>query len=79
MLNWYRALRHRAAMPNPRVNAPTLLLWGVAGRFLERGLAEASLRLCHNGRPVWFERRPPHRCTSKRPEAVNKELVEFLS
>lgn len=78
MLNWYRALRHRPAMPSPRVNAPTLLLWGVRDRFLERGLAEASLRLCRTGRPVFFDR-GTHWIHLEEVEAVNAELIRFLS
>ena len=34
MLNWYRALRHRPSRPLPRIEAETLVLWGVEDRFL---------------------------------------------
>jgi pimeloyl-ACP methyl ester carboxylesterase len=78
MLNWYRALRYRPTMPNPRVNAPTLLLWGVRDRFLERGLAEASLALCQAGRPVWFEQ-ATHWLHLEEANDVTDEMVEFLS
>ncbi|HEV2559553.1 MAG TPA: alpha/beta hydrolase [Microvirga sp.] len=78
MLNWYRALKYRPAMPNPRVNAPTLVLWGTQDRFLERGLAEDSLRLCQAGRPVWFEK-ATHWLHLEEADEVNRELVEFLS
>jgi pimeloyl-ACP methyl ester carboxylesterase len=78
MLNWYRALRHRPSMPDPQVNAPTLLLWGVQDRFLEQGLAEESLRLCRAGRPVWFER-ATHWLHLEEPDEVGDEIVEFLS
>ena len=42
-IDWYRAafrraLRRRRRGPSPRVAAPTLILWGVEDRFLERDL-----------------------------------------
>jgi pimeloyl-ACP methyl ester carboxylesterase len=77
MLNWYRALRHKPKMESPRVTAPTLVLWGTRDRFLERGLAEASLGLCDAARPVWFET-ATHWVHLEEVEEVNAELVEFL-
>jgi pimeloyl-ACP methyl ester carboxylesterase len=77
MLNWYRALRSRPHVRNARVTAPTLVIWGEEDRFLEKGLAEASLALCESGRPVWFES-ASHWVHLEEAQDVNEELIEFL-
>lgn len=77
MINWYRALRRRRSIPDPRVAAPTLVIWGEQDRFLEKGLAGASLALCDSGRPVWFET-AGHWVHLEEAEAVNAELIAFL-
>jgi pimeloyl-ACP methyl ester carboxylesterase len=78
MLNWYRALRRRPRIDDARVVPPTLVLWGERDRFLEKGLAEASLALCDAGRPVWFET-AGHWVHLEEAAEVNEELVEFLA
>jgi pimeloyl-ACP methyl ester carboxylesterase len=78
MLNWYRALRRRPNLRDSRIGVPTLVIWGEQDRFLERGLAEASLALCDAGRPVWFET-ATHWVHLEEPEEVSAELVEFLA
>jgi epoxide hydrolase 4 len=77
MLNWYRALRSRPYARDARVKAPTLVIWGEEDRFLEKGLAEASLALCDSGRPVWFET-ASHWVHLEEAQDVSDELVEFL-
>jgi pimeloyl-ACP methyl ester carboxylesterase len=77
MLNWYRALRHRPALTNPRVDASTLVIWGVRDAALEVGLAEASLALCGNGRLVRIED-ATHWVHLEEAERVNEELVAFM-
>ncbi|HEY8383307.1 MAG TPA: alpha/beta hydrolase [Microvirga sp.] len=77
MLNWYRALRHRPSLPDPRVDPPTLVIWGEGDRFLERGLAEASLALCRDGRPLWMPQ-ATHWVHLEEADAVNEALVGFL-
>jgi pimeloyl-ACP methyl ester carboxylesterase len=78
MVNWYRALRHRPAMADPRVRAPTVVIWGVQDRFLECGLAERSLALCDSGRLVAIEA-ATHWVHLEEAERVDRELVEFLT
>lgn len=77
MLDWYRALRHRPRVSAPGVAAPTLLLWGEQDQALERGLAEASLRVCENGRGVYFPH-ATHWLHLEIPEDVNGALTDFL-
>ncbi|EIM25117.1 alpha/beta fold hydrolase [Microvirga lotononidis] len=77
MLNWYRALPFKPDMKDPTVRAPTFVIWGTRDRFLERGLAEASLALCRSGDVRWIET-ATHWVQHEEPEAVNAAMVEFL-
>ncbi len=77
MLNWYRALPLRPAMKDATVQAPTLVVWGSRDRFLEKGLAEASLALCKAGSIHWIEG-ATHWVHHEEPETVNEALVDFL-
>ena len=77
MLNWYRALPFKPDMRDPTVRAPTLVIWGTRDRFLEKGLAEASLALCERGSIHWIEN-ATHWVQHEEPEAVNAAMVEFL-
>ena len=77
MVNWYRALRFRPTLPDPRVVAPTLVIWGVRDRFVDFELAERSLALCGSGRLVPFED-ATHWVHLEEAERVAGELVGFL-
>ncbi len=77
MLNWYRALPFRPDMEDPTVRPPTLVIWGSRDRFLEKGLAEASLALCRSGDVHWIES-ATHWVQHEEPEAVNAAMVGFL-
>ncbi|WP_262028435.1 alpha/beta fold hydrolase [Microvirga sp. Mcv34] len=77
MLNWYRALPFKPDIKDPIVQAPTLVVWGTRDRFLERGLAEASLALCRSGDVRWIET-ATHWVQHEEPEAVNAAMVGFL-
>jgi pimeloyl-ACP methyl ester carboxylesterase len=59
------------------VQAPTLVIWGSRDRFLEKGLAEASLALCKAGDIRWIES-ATHWVHHEEPEIVNEALVDFL-
>ena len=77
MLNWYRALPFKPDMKDATVRPPTLVVWGSQDRFLEKGLAEESLKLCESGSIRWIES-ATHWVQHEEPEAVNATLVEFL-
>ena len=77
MLNWYRALPLRPGMKDPAVPSPTLVIWGGRDRFLEKGLAEASVALCNTGDIRWIDG-ATHWVHHEEPEAVNAALVDFL-
>jgi len=77
MLNWYRALPLRQSPRDPRVHVPTLVVWGLRDRFLEKGLADESLALCDQGRFIGFDR-ASHWVHLEEAPAVNAALVAFL-
>jgi pimeloyl-ACP methyl ester carboxylesterase len=80
MLNWYRAIvRHPPdPLPNPRIAAPTLLLWGASDVALSRELAQPSIDLCDDGRLVFFED-ATHWLQHEEPDAVNAWIHAHLA
>lgn len=77
MLNWYRALRRRAPLPQDRVRVPTLVLWGDRDAFLQPGLADAALERCDDGRLVRFADLG-HWLHQEDPARINPPLLHFL-
>jgi pimeloyl-ACP methyl ester carboxylesterase len=78
MLNWYRALALDPPTPAKRIALPVTVLWGEQDRFLERGLADAALALCDDGRFVPFAQ-ATHWLHHEEPQAVNRELLKALA
>ena len=78
MLNWYRALPKRPApLHGERVRVPTLVLWGAKDRFLEQGLADASMALCDQGRLLKLPE-GTHWLQHEEPAVINRELIGFF-
>jgi epoxide hydrolase 4 len=79
MIHWYRAaMRHRPApLADPIVRVPTLILWGVKDRFIERGLARSSYALSEDARIEWFNE-ATHWIQHEEPERVNRLILDFL-
>ncbi|GAA0525442.1 Pimeloyl-ACP methyl ester carboxylesterase [Halorubrum aquaticum] len=69
MVNWYRAIvRERPTPETPRVEVPTLVIWGADDPFLEKRLAGESIDHCADGRLLtiddathWVIHEDPHR------------------
>lgn len=76
MLNWYRALRYRAARPLPRVEPDTLVLWGTGDRFLETGLAAEAAKRCRSARVRYLP--ATHWLQHEEAEAVGAALTGFF-
>lgn len=54
-INWYRAcVRVRLAIPDPRVQTPTRILWGKRDMFLLPSLAEDSMKYCDSAELSYF-------------------------
>jgi len=79
MINWYRALaRYRPRMPkNIPLDMPVLIQWGKQDVALSAEMAEASLKLCKNGKLLFYEN-ATHWVQHDEAEAVNKALITFL-
>jgi epoxide hydrolase 4 len=81
MLNWYRATRsvlRKLKVTNPRVTAPTLLIWGAQDFALGRELVQPSVDLCDNARLELFEN-ASHWVQHEEAERVNALLRDFLA
>lgn len=79
-LNWYRAFLRRdarAAPPAP-IRAPVRVIWGDRDAFLDRGLAEAGIALCENGKACHLPE-ATHWVQHERPDEVNRLLIDFLT
>lgn len=80
MLNWYRAFVRKGVkgLPEPpRIQVPTLILWGERDAALGKELAEKSLAVCENGR-LHFYPKATHWLQHDEPEAVNQQLLSFF-
>jgi pimeloyl-ACP methyl ester carboxylesterase len=80
MLNWYRAaVRFPADTQSaPRIQAPTLLLWGVQDAFLGQEMAQPSIDLCEHGRLELLEA-ATHWLQHEESDKVNGIIQTFLS
>lgn len=80
MLNWYRAFVRKGAVgvPElPRIQVPTLILWGERDVALGKVLAEKSLEICENGR-LQFYPNASHWLQHDESEAINQQLLSFF-
>jgi epoxide hydrolase 4 len=80
MLNWYRALLRKdlPASTSCRIASRVLLIWGERDSYCVRGLAEASLRLCDNGR-VEYVKDATHWVQHDEPDRCRENLLGFLN
>ena len=79
MINWYRAmLKHRPVTPRDiRIKMPVLILWGKQDIALSANMAEDSLKLCENGKLIFFEN-ATHWVQHDEANAVNNHLLDFF-
>ncbi|WP_288424102.1 alpha/beta hydrolase [uncultured Spirosoma sp.] len=79
MINWYRALIRRppARRPSVRVTMPALIIWGIHDPFLKQELAQASLRLCDDGRVEYLD--TTHWVQHEAPQRVNELIQGFTA
>lgn len=76
MINWYRAFfRTRPPLPdNPRVHAPTRILWGTRDMFLLPEMAEQSVAFCDSAELTYFPN-ATHWLQHEEAEAVSAALI----
>jgi len=79
MLNWYRAILRDPPVPSGelRIAVPTHVIWGARDRYAGPRLAEASARLCADGRVTYMEH-ATHWVQHDDPGEVARLCVEFL-
>lgn len=78
MLAWYRAIAFSAPVPPVPLELPVTVLWGEQDAMLDRGLADAALALCPQGRLVALAR-ATHWLHHEETELVNEVLLEALA
>ncbi len=76
MLNYYRAVLRKQVRPQ-EIACPTLVIWGKRDAYAVPDLAEASLRLCTEGRIAWLDN-ATHWVQHDEPEQVLDLLLAFL-
>ncbi len=79
MLNWYRALvRHAPPIPeDPRVKAPTRVIWGERDDFLVKELARESIRFCDRAELIMLPN-ATHWLQHEEPHVVNDAILGLL-
>jgi len=80
MLNWYRATFRRPSqrLPSPRIQVPTLLIWGKQDLALGYEMAQPSIDLCEDGRLETLEH-ASHWVQHDDPQRVNQLLLDFFA
>jgi len=80
MINWYRAAFRTIPLTlrQPRIQVPTLLIWGEQDRFLDRKLAQQSIDYCRDGRLVYVKG-ASHWVHHEDPDGVCSLIKAFLS
>src|SRR5262249_51655773 len=78
MINYYRAVLRKPLMAPAeyRITCPTLLIWGRREAYAIPDLAKASIRLCADGRIVYFDQ-STHWVQHDEPERVVELLLEL--
>jgi len=79
MLNWYRAVRKTrpARLASPRIQVPTLLIWGKRDAVFEPEIAQKSIELCDDGCLAYIDH-ATHWVHHDAAEEVNRLLIEWL-
>jgi len=82
MINWYRAAVQIESLktPDPErivVRSPTLVIWGKKDTALEAEMADLSVKLCENGRAVYFED-ATHWVQHDKPVEVATHIIDFF-
>ena len=78
-IHYYRAVWRKPFLPAARyrIESPVLAIWGERDAYAMPELAEASVRLCAEGRVVRLPQ-STHWVQHDEPERVTELLAEFL-
>jgi pimeloyl-ACP methyl ester carboxylesterase len=80
MINWYRALLRgsQGSTASPRIQVPTLILWGRQDPHISYEMAPLSADLCDEARLVTFED-ATHWVMHDKPQEVSREMIRHFS
>jgi len=80
MINWYRASLRQigASSASPKIQVPTLILWGQQDPHISYEMALLSIELCEEGRLVTFED-ATHWVLHDKSEEVSQKMIEHFS
>lgn len=80
MINWYRALMRQKGKStvSPKIQVPTLVLWGQQDPHISYEMAPLSVELCEDGRLVTFED-ATHWVLHDKSKEVSQHLIEYFS
>lgn len=80
MINWYRAMLRKPldSTAPPRIEVPTLVLWGQQDPHLSYGMAPPSVELCTDGHLVTFED-ATHWVLHDESAEVCQEMIKYFS
>lgn len=80
MINWYRAAFRTwpLLLDETRIHVPTLLIWGMQDRFLDRALAQQSIDHCDQGR-VEYLAGASHWVHHEQPDQVARLILDFFA
>jgi pimeloyl-ACP methyl ester carboxylesterase len=79
MINWYRALLRgsQRSTGSPRIQVPTLILWGRQDPHISYEMAPLSADLCDGARLVTFDD-ATHWVMHDKPQEVSQEMIKHL-
>ncbi len=79
MLKWYRAAKQGkpSKLESPRIEVPTLIIWGKKDQAFLPELAQTSLDLCDSGRLNYLEE-ATHWVQHERAEQVNTLITDWF-
>jgi pimeloyl-ACP methyl ester carboxylesterase len=87
MLHYYRAafrsskmkeINQKTIWADPKIQVPTLILWGKKDKVADEALGQASLKECPEGSKLVYFDQGTHYMQHDEPERVNDEILEFF-
>jgi pimeloyl-ACP methyl ester carboxylesterase len=78
MLNWYRAFKYDILKKYPKVNVPTLIIWGRNDATLSAEMAQDSVEMCNQGK-LTILNDATHWLHHEKPDEINRLILGFVN
>lgn len=78
MLNWYRAFKYDVLKKYPKVNVPTLIIWGRNDATLSAEMAQDSVEMCNQGKLTMLND-ATHWLHHEKPGEINQLILGFVN